>query len=469
MILDRDLTVLFATAEFGPWVKVGGLGEASTGLVSSLQAMGAEVVVVLPDYGGIELADETRFSLPNLPWWCPEIRARRGRVGDDLDVVLLAFPNSRRPHPYVNPATGTAWPDASDFFFTFSAGVAALAALEGSDLVHLNDWHTATALAHLPNESATVLTVHNLAYQGVDGVRWLRLCGDRSSPFVHNGDFNPLAGGIRLADRVVLVSESYRKEAVQETGGFGLHQLLADRGTDLSGIRNGIDLGLWNPADDPHLPVNYRHDDLSGKEICRKELLRLAGLEAGRGPVIGMVARLVEQKGVDLALDIVPFLRSVSARMVLIGSGCPSLAAQAVAVAERYPDHFVAWCEYDDDLAHLVVAGSDLLLMPSRFEPCGLTQLQAMTCGTIPVVTAVGGLCDTVIDTDSNPRRGTGFVARKPDALAILDALHRACRGWGNPRRRAAVQRRGMTADWSWSKPARRYLKLYRSLAAETG
>jgi len=287
------------------------------------------------------------------------------------------------------------------------------------------------------------------------------LTGDSGHDVDH---FNPLAVGISAADRVVLVSKSYTHEALSEVGGFGLHQHLAARGEALSGIRNGIDIGLWNPADDPWLPVNFDHRDLAGKEICRKELLRFAGLEDDRGPVIGMVARLVHQKGVDLALNVVPFLESLSARMVLMGSGSPALAAQAQAVADQFPDRFLAITEYDEALAHLIVAGSDLFLMPSRFEPCGLTQMQAMTCGTIPVVNGVGGLRDTVVDTDSNPRAGTGFVARQPTSLDLLDALHRAAKGWGNPRRRAAVQRRGMTSDWSWAKPAKRYNELYRQL-----
>ncbi len=477
-------TVMFATAEFGPYVKVGGLGEASSGLVGSLSSMGVDVTVVMPDFGLIELDDEKRWPLLGLPSWCPAIEVRRGRVvdessdgfggdsDDDLDMTLLSFEGGHRSHPYIDPATGESWPDATWFYLTFSSGVAALAADERPDVVHLNDWHTAAALLRLPAEIPSVLTVHNLAYQGVDGSGWLERMTESVDPgataadpaaYLVDGDFNALAGGLSSADRVVMVSESYRDEAMSEAGGFGLHRQLIDRGEQVSGIRNGIDLGLWHPADDMRLPVGFHHGDLSGKEICRKELLLAADLEADRGPVIGMVARLVNQKGIDLALDMVPFLDSLSARMVLMGSGSPALADDVREVAELYPDHFAGFCHYDESMAHLIVGGSDLLLMPSRFEPCGLTQLQAMTCGTIPVVTAVGGLRDTVVDTDACPRRGSGFVAGRATSLDLLNALHRACRGWSNPRRRAAVQRRGMTADWSWSKPARQYLELYRS------
>ncbi|MFV0259854.1 MAG: glycogen synthase [Acidimicrobiales bacterium] len=482
MTRDTDPAVLFATAEFGPWIKVGGLGEASSGLVKSLEAMGAEMSVVMPDFGLIELDETSRFRLDGLPAWCPEVTIRRGWLPDPAEphhqnrtaVTLVDFLGGHRAHPYTDPATGTGWPDSTWFFLTFSTAVGVLAARECPDVLHLNDWHTASALLQAPAAVPTAFTVHNLAYQGADNLDWLQQAAlggdltverrDVAEAFRHHDHFNPLAGAVSVADRVIMVSESYCDEARREDGGFGLHQRLVARGDELAGIRNGIDLGLWSPADDVYLPANFTSGDLTGKAVCRSSLLRTVGLADDRGPVIGMVARLAHQKGIDLALEMVPYLESLPARMVLIGSGSPSLADRARDVAERHPGRFV-FCDYNDALAHLVVAGSDLLLMPSRFEPCGLTQLQAMTCGSIPVVTAVGGLRDTVVDTDDLPRRGTGFVADDPTVPSVLDALHRACRGWGNPRRRFAVQRRGMTADWSWTKPARGYLDIYRGLA----
>ncbi len=336
----------------------------------------------MPDYGLVDLEVEKAIWLADLPSWCPPIEARSGWLAD-TPLTLLSFGGSTRSHPYFDPTTGEAWPDSGWFFLTFSAGVAALAAQEQPDVVHLNDWHTASALAALPRSTGTVLTVHNLAYQGIDApfrldqVRELARSvgpgglGDgaagnlrQSDAFIHQDDFNPLAGGVSLADRVVVVSESYRKEVLSDDGGFGLDTRLAARGDKLRGIRNGIDLGLWHPADDPWLPVNFDHEDLSGKEICRKELLRTAGLEADRGPVIGMVARLVHQKGIDLALDLVPFLDSLSARLILMGSGSPALARAAEELAARHPDHFTALCHYDEPMAHLIVGGSDLFLMP---------------------------------------------------------------------------------------------------------
>ncbi len=478
---ETNLSVLYATAELDPLIKVGGLGEASAGLVGGLESVGVDVEVIIPDYGHVDLADEHVHPLRDLPSWCPPITARTGWLphssqrspasGSDTPVTVLAFDGSQRPHPYVDPATGEGWEDATRYFMRFCAGIAAYARDRQPDLVHLNDWHTAATAAMLPPSITSVLTIHNLAYQGVAERHWVERCGDdnrhpKASRHLPADRFNPLAVGIAAADRIVMVSEAYTAEVLSPEGGCGLDPLLESRRADLSGIRNGIDVGLWNPADDHRLPANFNHQDLSGKDVCRKELMRMSGLEPDRGPVIGLVARLVRQKGIDLALELVPFLESLSARLVLMGSGSPVLAQQAREMADRYPDQLAVYTEYDEQTAHLIVAGSDLLLVPSRFEPCGLTQMQAMTCGTIPVVSGVGGLRDTVTDTDTNPRAGTGYVAQRPAPLELLDALHRATKGWTNGRRRAAIQRRGMVADWSWAVPAGRYNRLYSSAVA---
>lgn len=456
--------MLFATAEYAPIVKVGGLSEASSGLVSCLRSMGLDVEVVMPDYGLIEMHDIVETELTHTPAWTSGMTVRRGWSNEAGPLTLLGFDGSERSHPYVDPDTGDGWPNNDHYFLQFSAAVAQLAADDGHEIVHCNDWHTASAIGRLPRETGSVLTVHNLAHQGEAPLDFAERLGVHGQAYLHEGAYNALAGGVSLADSVVMVSESYAAESISEAGGFGLHERLDARGPDLSGIRNGIDLGLWHPNEDPLLPSTFDHADLAGKDICRKELLHLADLADTKGPVIGLVARLVHQKGVDLALELAPFLDKMGARLVLIGSGSPEIAQHARRTATAYPDLVHAFDEYDERLAHLVVAGSDLLLVPSRFEPCGLTQMQAMTCGTIPVVTNVGGLRDTVTDTDLRPRSGTGYVAAEPTAMAMLDAVHRAVRGWSNPRRRAAIQRRGMTADWSWAEPARRYESIYNDI-----
>ena len=453
--------VLFATTELAPLVKVGGLSEASAGLVGVLRTMGAIVELVMPDYGLIELRDAIEDELDHLPDWCPPVTVRRGWADQVGQVTLVAFPGSRRIHPYVDPDTREGWHDNDQYFLNFAAALGQLAVVRAPDVVHCNDWHTAAAIGRLPANTPSVLTVHNLAHQGATDITWAQRTGVHGRAFLEAGAFNPLAGGISLADKVVMVSQSYAAEATLPATGFGLHERLIARGDDLVGIRNGIDLGLWHPSTDPLLPYNYDQSDLTGKELCRKELLALTALTEDKGPVLGVVARLDHQKGIDLALSLAPFLENLHARLVIIGSGSLELARLARLTQTRFPDRVHIFDGYDERLAHLVVTGSDLLLVPSRFEPCGLTQMQAMTCGTIPVVTDVGGLRDTVLDTDANRRAGTGYVARDANSMSLLDAVHRAARGWTNPRRRAAIQRRGMTADWSWAKPARQYMDLY--------
>ena len=469
--LDRHLPdppsarrVLFATTELAPYVKVGGLSEASAGLVGMLRSMGVVVDTVLPDYGLIELRDVTERTLNHLPSWCPPITARRGWTDEAGQVTLLSFEGSERPHPYVNPTSGLGWPDNDRRFVVFSVGVAQLAHETKPDVVHCNDWHTSTAIGRLPEQMPSVLTVHNLAHQGAASPSWAEAIGVHGPAFLEQGAFNPLAGGISLADRVVMVSETYAEEALRADGGFGLHERLLARKNQLVGIRNGIDLGLWHPSEDPLLPYTFDQADMSGKELCRKELLTHTDLDDGRGPVLGLVARFDRQKGIDLALSLAPYLENISAKLILIGDGSPELTRLARETQDLFPNRVHVFSRYEERLAHLVVAGSDLLLVPSRFEPCGLTQMQAMTCGTIPIVTNVGGLSDTVLDVNTNRRAGTGYVAQQATSMALLDAVHRATRGWSNPRRRSAIQRRGMTADWSWAMPAQSYLDTYETL-----
>ncbi len=458
--------ILFATTELAPQVKVGGLSEASAGLTGMLRSMGVVVDTVLPDYGLIELRDVVERPLTNLPAWCPAITVRKGWADAIGQVTLLSFASSDRPHPYVNPTNGLGWPDNDFRFIVFATGVAQLAHETRPDIVHCNDWHTAAAIGRLPADMASVLTVHNLAHQGAtDGV-WADRIGVHGPAFIEHGAFNPLAGGISLADRVVMVSETYAEEAMSVEGGFGLHDRLNARGSNVIGIRNGIDLGLWHPSEDPLLEYTYDQRDMAGKEMCRKQLLTHTVMDDQKGPVIGLVARLDRQKGIDLALSLAPYLENMHAKLILIGDGSRELARLAAETQAHFPDRVHVFPRYDEKIAHLVVAGSDLLLVPSRFEPCGLTQMQAMTCGTIPVVTNVGGLSDTVLDVDFNRRAGTGYVAHSVTSMGLLDAVHRAVRGWSNPRRRSAIQRRGMSADWSWAVPAQRYVDVYEELLA---
>lgn len=455
--------VLMASAELSPVARVGGMAEAVSGLVRQLRNDGTTVTVALPDYGGIVLRDQRTVSL-DVPAWAGPASARTGTHPELGEITLIDGPGMAKPHPYNDPS-GQAFADNDLRFFAFSAGVAALTLAIEPDVLHVNDWHTAATLGLLEDGVAppSVLTIHTLAYQGVTGPEWLGRLARRTEDFTWYGDTNPLLGGIRLADRVVTVSPNYAREILDEASGMGLHGVLAQLGDRLVGIINGIDTTEWNPATDRHLVAQYYAGYMRGKGANRTALHERFGLDTGgpAQPLIGMVTRLVEQKGIDLAADAARFLAGVPARLAVLGSGDANLSAELEDLAARHPGRIGFVDGYDAALSHLIFAGSDLLLMPSRFEPCGLAQMQAMAYGTIPVVTDVGGLRDTVIDDDADSEQGTGFVSPSVDAVGLIDAIHRAARAWNSTRRRSAMRYRGMSIDWSWAGPAQDYLDLY--------
>ncbi len=335
------------------------------------------------------------------------------------------------------------------------------------DVLHLNDWHTATALAD-DVAARTVLSVHNLAYQGWADRSWLARLGPHSDAFERDGGCNTLAGGLRRAGAVAVVSPRYRDEILRPEQGCGLTDVLAARAGPLVGILNGVESDVWDPAHDDALVMPFDADHLDAKAHTRRAVRAELGLRdddpGGRRALTVIVSRLAHQKGIDMVVPLLGYLGGLRTQLAVLGNGEAATAAQLRAAAAANPDD-VAFVEgFDDPLGHRLIGGGDLLLMPSRFEPCGLTQMQAMRYGTLPVVTGVGGLLDTVADADAHPRHGTGFVAPAPDPTALLDAWHRALRAWSNRSRRRAIQRRAMRTDWSWVEPARSYVELYECL-----
>lgn len=457
------MKVMFATAEFSPLVRVGGMAEATSGLVRSLRLAGAEVEVVVPDYYDTPLEDVTHLTL-DVPGWAGPAAVRSGYLTDVGPISLVTVPGIARPNPYVDP-DGQGWPDNAERFFSFSAAVAALAVIRRPDVLHCNDWHTAPTLGLLSEPVPTVLTIHTLGYQGWTSGGWLERITRRADLFESYGGTNPIAGAIQLADRVIAVSPSYADEIRQPETGSGLHEHLSQIGDRLVGIRNGIDTSVWDPASDSFIAESFDSSDLAGKAVCRADLLSEVGWDDTGAPTVGIIGRLVEQKGIELALDAVRYADTMPFRLVILGSGDRGIADYASQLAAGRPD-LVSFREaYDVAYGHKIFAGADLLVMPSRFEPCGLAQMQAMAYGTIPVVTSVGGLKDTVIDADRDRRQGNGFMSVSVDAVGILDALHRAVRAWKHAGRRKGIQRRGMETDWSWDHPAADHLAIYEQLA----
>ncbi len=471
------MRILFATAELAPLFRVGGLSEAAGGLVQALRSIGLTVDVVVPDYAG-EGADGTLLQNQvservNVPTWVGEASARTGHLEGFGEITLVDVPDIQRYHPYVEVSTGRGWQDNDRRFIGFSAAVAGLALTRKVDVLHLNDWHTAAALAFVPKDLPSIFSIHNLAYQGTCDGGWLNVLGDfggdRQRAYEWYGSCNPMAGALRLAHRIVTVSPTYAREIMTPDQGMGHHELLQQREKFVVGILNGIDATEWNPESDRFTEHHYSAKDLKaghakGKIAAKAALRAEFGLPETAQPLIGVVTRFAEQKGIDLVVEAGRFLDTIGAQLIVLGSGDPALATRVRQLESSMRDRVAFREGFDIGLSHRVFAGADMFLMPSRFEPCGLAQMQAMRYGTIPIVTDVGGLHDTVVDADVHEPTGNGFVTKDVSVAGIVDALHRAVRGWNHVKRRASIIGNGMSTDWSWHGPATVYESLYRSV-----
>ena len=455
------MKVMFATAELSPLIKVGGLADAASGLAKALTSSGVDVEVVVPNYGDWETNGEPdRLEVPE---WVGQATAAQMDVSGFGPVTAISTPSLARPHPYTDE-TGKGFPDNDERFFGFSAAIARLVELRNPDVLHIHDWHTASTLGYLRQTVPAVFTIHNPAYQGTTFGQWLQTFSYRPNAFEWYGNTNPLTGAIALADAVTTVSPTFAREMLDGHHDFGLEGPLRARGDRFSGIINGLDTSVWDPATDEYLSIRYDSSGGGAKRKIARELVSDMGWDLGTQPLIGFVTRLTDQKGVDIALQVAQHLEEIPARMILLGSGDASLAAHARHIASQTPDRFVFHDAYDEGLAHRIFAASDIYLVPSKFEPCGLTQMQAMAYGSIPVATPVGGLCDTVFDEDAVPGSGTGFMSGEVDAHSFFDALQRAARTWRSTKKRGQMRRRIMEIDWSWSNSADRYLDLYQDL-----
>lgn len=484
--------VAFLSAEAAPFVKVGGLADVAGALPRALAALGVRVTVVLPAYRAVD-REAHQVEVLREGLCLPSGRKRTFRLlearspAGGVRVLLVDLPDLfDREGVYVDPATGKEPPDAAERFLVFT--LAALVALrevgDPVDVIHSHDHHTALAPAFLTRlqeadpilgHAATVYTIHNLGYQGIFPAAELEHVGipvpqnGEASPFLQNGALNLMQAGILLADRISTVSEGYAREILSgDAAAAGLKEALALRRQDLVGILNGIDVETWNPSTDPHLPRPYSVDDLSGKAASRRALLQRFRLSsvAGSQPVVGMISRLVDQKGLDLLQQCLGRLLDLGIALVVLGTGLPKYEELLGRAARGRPGQIGVELRFDEPLSHLIEAGADLFLMPSLYEPCGLNQLYSLRYGTVPVVRATGGLADTVVDDDSHPGRGNGFAFLEYRPEALLDAVARARAAYLDPERWRGIQLRGMTADPSWERSALKYLELYRGAMA---
>ncbi|WP_404361895.1 glycogen synthase GlgA [Marinobacter sp.] len=480
------MRVLFVTSEVYPIIKTGGLADVSASLPEALCSLDIDVRVLLPAYpAALRVAREKGSNIiAELEVGGHAVTLHETSIpGTSVTVWLVNCPAlfDRPGNPYQNDQ-GEDWQDNALRYHLF-ARVAVLIALGQAglrwmpDVVHCNDWQSGLVPALLPDAPqgpATVFTIHNLAYQGLFSAgtfRQLELPESlwNYSALEFHGRLSFIKGGLVFSDRLTTVSPAYAREIQQPEFGYGLDGLLRHRASALAGVLNGIDTRIWNPENDHFLDHAYGCDSLENKQLCRADLQRHLGLDSSQPdssqprPVLGFIGRLVEQKGVDLLLQVVPGMLQQGCQVVVLGSGMPHLERDFRALADLWPGSLSLTIGYDEALAHLITAGADIFMMPSRFEPCGLNQMYSQHYGTVPVVHRVGGLSDTVTDPlDSPSSLANGFCFSGAGSDAFAGALNRALGCFQDPVAWRRLQINGMKADHSWQRRARTYTGIYK-------
>ncbi len=478
--------ILFATSEMAPWVKTGGLGDVAAALPAALHRARHDVRVLIPAYPALRKAFPQAALLAELPALAPALPPSRllaAATASGLPLLLLDCPQlfDRPGNPYLD-AHGQDWADNGTRFGLLSR-VAALLGQAASplawrpDVVHLNDWQSALAPAwlHYEGGAASVVTVHNIAFQGNFAADHLTALGLpehawRFDGVEYHGQLSFLKAGLQLATRISTVSPTYAREIQDEAFGYGLAPLLRHRADSLRGILNGVDSTLWNPAADPALAVPYAANRLAAKRENKRALQQEMGLDlATDRPLFGIISRLTEQKGLDLVLTLGEGITKLPAQLAILGSGDKLLEAGFRDLADRHPGQIAVKLGFDEALAHRIEAGADCFLMPSRFEPCGLNQMYSLRYGTPPIVRATGGLADTVIDVSEvtlADRTANGFIIAEATPHALWLALERATRCWHDRKLWQRIQQNGMRRDFSWEHAAHDYVTLYRDAIA---
>jgi len=493
----RDLNLVLVTSEIVPFSKVGGLADVMGALPDELEKLGVSACVFTPLYASIDRAAfgiKPEAALPML-----EVRIagnlERFRVYSCFkprtSVRVYFIDNDRfyaRKGIYTIPETGKAFPDEDERTIFFNRAVlAAVKALDlHPDVIHCNDFHSGLIPAYVSLDgqsdphlagAATVFSIHNLAYQGAFGPEFMQKAGLKTSLFAPMSAFefwgrvNLMKVAISYADLISTVSKTYAEEITStEEYGCGLEGVLRSRKSDLVGILNGIDMDVWDPAKDALIPFRFTPSALAGKGQDRAELLKAFSFpQTGAGPVIGMISRLVDQKGFDILAAAFEPLMALGINLVVLGTGQEKYHELYWGFAKKYPKQFGVKLEFNDRLAHLIEAGSDFFLMPSRYEPCGLNQMYSLRYGTIPIVRATGGLLDTISDIDGAGEMGNGFIFKDYSPVALLDAVRRAVEFYRDKNGLRKVRKRIMKEDHSWRRSAEEYCSLYERARSRVG
>mgnify|MGYP003664266776 FL=1 len=474
------MKLLFVASECAPFIKTGGLADVIGAVPKALAGREVSVKVLIPAYpalapliaaGKIVMAFDDLFGGP----------ARIVAVqAEGLDMLLLeaAHLYERPGNIYLGP-DGHDWPD-NDLRFAALSYAGAQVGTQGisgwaPDVINAHDWQAGLVPAYLQQSGRprppVVMTIHNIAFQGLFDATRLAALGLRAELFTpegveYFGKIGFLKAGLALSEKITTVSPTYAAELLTPEFGMGLDGLLRNRQSDLSGILNGIDLDVWSPETDTDLVANYSARALKGKAANRAEVEARFGLTPGDGPLFCVISRLTSQKGLDMLLDCLPQLVAHGAKLALLGSGAPELERAFIEASNRHAGSVGTIIGYDEALSHLLQAGSDAILIPSRFEPCGLTQLYGLRYGTLPVVARTGGLADTVIDANEAAMLAdcaTGIQFAPINATMLGHAISRACALYANPKSWAAMIRRAMRHPVGWDLSAAAYLDVYRA------
>lgn len=479
----KNLSILFVASEVEGLIKSGGLADVAKALPEALLALQQDVRITLPAYQKLAGINEAQVVLETQleHWPHTEYRVKQLEI---VGVPVYAIDCPKyfdRPEMYAE--NNQAYADNGERFAFFSAASLDMLPKLGfkADIIHANDWHTGFVpylLKHRYHShdffthTKSVLSVHNAVFKGVfsyDELQSLPEMHTRYAPdaAVSATHVTMLRAGVMNADKINAVSPTYAEELKTELGSHGMASEFQQRSDDLVGILNGCDYTAWNPQNDAHLPVNYkatRQSMVRGKKACKRELQQRVGLEAQEVAVYGMVCRLTHQKGVHYLLPILSDFLKYQVQVVIVGTGDPVLASQLKEIAALHSDKLAFVEAYDNELAHLVEAGSDFFIMPSEFEPCGLNQIYSMAYGTLPIVRGVGGLRDSVNDYDAEPEIATGFVFNEPQPSALLNVLQRSLLLHAQqPNEVKRVQMYAMEQNFCWNKSADEYISLYHS------
>ncbi len=485
------MRVLFVSSEIYPLAKTGGLADVSWALPHALHRLGMDVRLLLPGYPHALDKVMNKRTVAKFEGLCgvDGIRLISGMMPDAaIPIWLIDAPQLYRRDggPYQN-AEGCDWPDNDIRFAVLAhAGARIGMGIAGTewrpDIVHANDWHTGLLPlilgAAAKPRPATLFTIHNMAFQGnfpLDRLARLQVSAHGCCPdgLEFHNQISFLKAGIGYSDRLTTVSPTHVKEILSPEFGLGLEGLLQQRSADLSGILNGVDYDIWNPASDLSLPATYGPSDIAGKRICKASLQHELGLAVAPDvPLMVFVSRIAHQKMADILLEILPWIAAQNAQFALLGEGERELENAFAACAHDHPHKLAVRIGYQEPLAHRMQAGADILLAPSRFEPCGLTHLYAMRYGALPIVRRTGGLADTVIDSGRQTiadGTATGFVFDAPAASDMTACIARALSLYAEPLTWRRIQRHSMQRDFGWAASASQYGSLYRSLAGAHG